>query len=51
MGLEPIKLELIEWISKLKDIETIKYLKSVKDSKTIDANWWDSLSDAQKTKD
>ncbi len=48
MGLEAIKLELIEWLSKLEDIETIEYLKSVKDSKSIDADWWDSLSDAQK---
>lgn len=44
MGLEAIKLELIEWLTKLTDHETIQYLKVVKDSKTADAEWWHSLS-------
>jgi hypothetical protein len=44
MGLEAIKLELIEWLTKLDDRETIQYLKVVKDSKTTSNDWWDSLS-------
>lgn len=48
MGHEAIKLEIIEWLAKLDDSETIEYLKIVKDSRTIDNDWWDDLSDAQK---
>lgn len=33
MGQEAIKLELIEWLTKLDDNETIAYLKIVKDAK------------------
>jgi hypothetical protein len=43
MGLEAIKLELIEWLTKLDDKETIKYLKVVKDSKTAESDWWGDL--------
>ena len=48
MGHEAIKLELIEWLTKLDDNETIEYLKIVKDSRSADNDWWDDLSDAQK---
>jgi len=48
MGHEAIKLEIIEWLAKLDDSETIEYLKIVKDSRTIDNDWWDDLADAQK---
>ncbi|MDZ7741014.1 MAG: hypothetical protein U5Q03_04510 [Bacteroidota bacterium] len=48
MGHEAIKLELIEWLTKLDDNETIEYLKIVKDSKSNDNDWWDDLSDIQK---
>jgi hypothetical protein len=48
MGLEAIKLELIEWLSKLDDNETIEYLKTVKDSKSNNNDWWDDLSASQK---
>ncbi len=48
MGHEAIKLEIIEWLAKLDDSETIEYLKIVKDSRTIDNDWWDDLSEAQK---
>ena len=41
MGYEGLKLELIEWLTKLEDGETIQYLKVVKDSKPDDQNWWD----------
>lgn len=48
MGLEAIKLELIEWLAKLEDDETIEYLKIVKDSKSNQNDWWDELPDLQK---
>jgi hypothetical protein len=48
MGHEAIKLELIEWLTKLEDDETIDYLKVVKDSKVSHEDWWYELSDEQK---
>ncbi len=48
MGHEAIKLELIEWLTKLDDYETIQYLKIVKDSKDKHSDWWDDLTDEQK---
>ncbi len=48
MGHDAIKMELIEWLAKLKDPDTIKYLKVVKDSTTEDHDWWDDLNEDQK---
>lgn len=48
MGHDAIKLELIEWLTKLDDEETINYLKVVKDSKNSDDDWWNDLSEEQK---
>lgn len=48
MGHDAIKLELIEWLTKLDDDETIQYLKVVKDSKLNEQDWWDDLSDNEK---
>lgn len=48
MGHEAIKLELIEWLTKLDDDETLAYLKVVKDSKISNVDWWDDLSEIQK---
>tara|TARA_B100000683_G_scaffold268986_1_gene305110 strand:- start:2277 stop:2504 length:228 start_codon:yes stop_codon:yes gene_type:complete len=48
MGQEAIKLELIEWLSKLEDADTIKYLKIVKESRSSNTDWWDDLTDSQK---
>jgi len=48
MGHEAIKLELIEWLAKLEDDETIDYLKVVKDSKVSQDDWWNDLTDEQK---
>lgn len=45
---EAIKLELIEWLTKLDAKETIEYLKIVKDSKSNENDWWDDLSELQK---
>jgi hypothetical protein len=48
MGLEAIKLELIEWLTKLDDKDTINYLKVVKDSSSDKKDWWKNLSEDQK---
>jgi hypothetical protein len=48
MGHDAIKLELIQWLTKLDNKETIEYLKIVKDSQSVHNDWWDDLSDAQK---
>ena len=48
MAQEALKLELIEWLSKLDDHETIAYLKVVKDSKSGNHDWWDDLTEEQK---
>lgn len=48
MGQEAIKLELIEWLARLEDDETIDYLKVIKDSKVSHGNWWHELTDEQK---
>ncbi len=46
MDIQTEKLELIEWLSKLSDTSTIKELKAIRKGK--EADWWDSLSKAQK---
>ena len=49
MELEAIKLELIAWLSKLEDQETIEYLKVVKESHEGGNEWWEELTEIQKT--
>ena len=49
MGHEAIKLELIQWLTKLEDDETLDYLKVVKDSSDSNNDWWDELSEEQKS--
>ncbi|MDO5664665.1 MAG: hypothetical protein Q4G63_05345 [Bacteroidia bacterium] len=49
MGHEAIKLELIEWLTQLENDDTIRYLKTVKDSDTGDNDWWKTLTEEQKT--
>ncbi len=47
MGHDAVKLELIEWLTKLEDDNTIQFLKIIKDTGSKD-DWWDELSDEQK---
>jgi hypothetical protein len=49
MGNEAVKLELIEWLMKLEDNETINYLKVVKDSSVSHDDWWHDLTEDQKS--
>ena len=48
MERDAIKLELIEWLSKLDDEETIQYLKILKDSQAKGQDWWNDLTENQK---
>lgn len=47
MGHDAIKLELIEWLTKLEDDNTIQFLKIIKDTDSNE-DWWDELSDEQR---
>lgn len=47
MKLETIKLELIEWLTKLEDQDTIEYLKVVKDAKLGETDWGHELTAEQ----
>jgi hypothetical protein len=49
MGDDAIKLELIEWLTKLDDDETIEYLKLIKDSTSSEKDWWNNLTPEQKS--
>ncbi len=49
MGHEAIKLELIEWLTKLEDDDTLDYLKVVKDSSDSHTDWWHDLTEEQKS--
>jgi len=47
MTRETIKLELIEWLTGLDDMETLNYLKVVKDADVAGKDWWYDLTDEQ----
>jgi hypothetical protein len=49
MGNKAIKIELIEWLTHLEDDATLNYLKIVKESSTKQDDWWNLLSDQQKS--
>ena len=48
MGHEAIKLELIEWLTKLEDDQIINCLKIVKDSNIANEDSWNVLTDEQR---
>jgi len=48
MGQETIKLELIEWLTRLNAIDTLKYLKIIKETRTGHKDWWDDLTEQQR---
>lgn len=48
MGHEAIKLELIEWLTKLEDEATIETLKIVKDANVTRDDGWLCLTEEQK---
>ena len=48
MRQETIKLELIEWLTRLNDIDTLKYLKFIKEARTGSKDWWNDLTEQQR---
>lgn len=48
MKQEAIKLELIEWLAKLNDSDTIQYFKKIKDARSKHQDWWNDLPEQQK---
>ncbi|HBK30663.1 MULTISPECIES: hypothetical protein [Dysgonomonadaceae] len=48
MGQDALKIELIEWLARLEDEDTIRYLKVVKDGSSQLIDWSDDLTDEQK---
>lgn len=48
MGYDSVKLEIIEWLTKLEDPDTIQYLKILKDSSSVNHDWWEDLTREQK---
>ncbi len=48
MRQETIKLELIEWLTRLNDIDTLKYLKFIKEASTGSKDWWNDLTEQQR---
>ncbi len=47
MKQETLKIELIEWLTKLNDIETLNYLKIIKESGINNHDWWNDLTAQQ----
>jgi len=48
MKQEAIKIELIEWLQNLKDIDTLNFLKVLKDSSIKNQDWFHELSEEEK---
>ncbi len=48
MGHDAIKLELIEWLTKLNDNDTLDFLKIIKESRKVNQDWWFDLTNEQK---
>ena len=44
-----IKHNLVDWINHLSDVELISFLDGIRISR-VKKDWWDELSDAQKSK-
>jgi len=47
MSTQALKLELINWLTNLKDKSLLESIASIKDS-TVSGDWYDELSPAQK---
>lgn len=49
MGHDAMKLELIQWLTRLTDDDTLNYLKVIKDSSENKTDWWNELTEEQKS--
>jgi predicted transcriptional regulator len=47
INIEKDKLEIIRWVTTLKDETALERLKMLKDNRSI-ADWWDQISDDEK---
>ena len=48
MRQESIKLELIEWLAKLNDVDVLHFLKLIKETHSKTNDWWMELPEIQK---
>ncbi len=48
MRQESIKLELIEWLAKLNDVDVLHFLKLIKDTNSETSDWWNDLPEIQR---
>jgi predicted transcriptional regulator len=48
MNIQTEKLELIEWISKLKDTSVIDRLREIKNSHKESEDWWNQLDEEER---
>lgn len=48
MKFQSEKLELIEWLTRLDDKATIEKLKFIKENPRLTADWWNSITGAEK---
>nr|MBS0037236.1 hypothetical protein [Saprospiraceae bacterium] len=49
MNIKAEKLRLIEWLLNVEDQSVIEKLKWLKENKTDVDDWWDEISDAERT--
>ncbi len=48
MNIQTEKLELIEWISKLKDTSVIDRLREIKNAHKASDDWWNELDEEER---
>ena len=48
MGVESLKLELLDWLLHIENNDTLQYLKIIKEQEVSKSDWWDDLSVEQK---
>lgn len=49
MGVEALKLELLDWLLHIENSDTLQYLKIIKEQEVSQSDWWDDLSIEQKS--
>ena len=45
MDIQSLKLDLIQWLTQLKDVNTLKQLSAIKEG----SDWWDEISDEERS--
>lgn len=49
MGVEALKLELLDWLLPIENSDTLQYMKIIKEQEVSQSDWWDDLSIEQKS--